>query len=252
MEFLQEWTVPALVIALGYVVLGLTGFASSLIAVPLLSWRWPLEQVVPLALMLDCSASLLMGGLNLRQVQWGELRHLAPGMLLGGALALVLTARLDPLLPLLLLGTYVAWVGWRVLRDRPSAGQGLKALPASLGWVYGTTLGLVTLSFGTGGPLVVAWLARRGLGAHTVRASVPVIYTLATLAVLLLLAGAGRLADPLLWQRLLVLLPVAVLGTLAGHAWVRHVPAAVLRRLICLLLMASGGMLVLRSLLQAG
>ena len=51
---LADGIYPALVVALAYVVLGLTGFASSLIAVPLLAWRWPLAELVPLALVMDC------------------------------------------------------------------------------------------------------------------------------------------------------------------------------------------------------
>ena len=41
---------PVLVVVLGYVALGLTGFASALISVPLRAWRWPLVEVVPLVL----------------------------------------------------------------------------------------------------------------------------------------------------------------------------------------------------------
>ena len=43
---LADGIYPALVVALAYLVLGLTGFASSLIAVPLLAWRWPLAEVL--------------------------------------------------------------------------------------------------------------------------------------------------------------------------------------------------------------
>ena len=42
MEFAwADMAYPALVVTLGYVALGLTGFASALISVPLLAWRWP-------------------------------------------------------------------------------------------------------------------------------------------------------------------------------------------------------------------
>ena len=54
---------PVAVIALGFFVLGVTGFGSALVIVPLLSWQWPLAQVVPLVLLLDFGACLLLGGL---------------------------------------------------------------------------------------------------------------------------------------------------------------------------------------------
>lgn len=109
---LADGIYPALVVALAYVVLGLTGFASSLIAVPLLAWRWPLAEVVPLALVMDMLASLLMGGLNLREVRWDEFRALAPGMLLGGLVGLWLAGKVTSAWPLLLLGAYIAGVAF--------------------------------------------------------------------------------------------------------------------------------------------
>ena len=42
---MQEMLYPAAVVLLGYVVLGITGFGSALVIVPLLAWRWPLTEV---------------------------------------------------------------------------------------------------------------------------------------------------------------------------------------------------------------
>ena len=44
-------------VLVGYVVLGLSGFGSALVIVPLLAWRWPLTLVVPLVLLLDAPAA---------------------------------------------------------------------------------------------------------------------------------------------------------------------------------------------------
>ena len=255
MDFvLAEMAYPMLVVALAYVVLGLTGFASSLIAVPLLAWRWPLAEVVPLALVMDMLASLLMGGLNLREVRWDEFRALAPGMLLGGLAGLWLAGWLTSALPLLLLGAYVAWVGLRALRMTRRAAQpgAVPVAPApaarGLAWAYGAATGLVVMLFATGGPLVLAWLTRRGLGARALRASLPVIIMLAALLVLGLMAVDGRLFSALLAQRLGVLLPIALLGVLLGHRVAHRVPVDRLRLLIYGLLTASGALLMLNAL----
>lgn len=242
---------PALVVALAYVVLGLTGFASSLIAVPLLAWRWPLAEVVPLALVMDMLASLLMGGLNLREVRWDEFRLLAPGMLLGGLAGLWLTGQLTSAWPLLALGAYVAWVGLRALRlTRRLAPAAQLPPPASraLAWLYGSAIGVVVLLFATGGPLVLAWLTRRGLGARALRASLPVIIMLAALMVLALMAIDGRLSSALLGQRLLVLLPIALLGVVVGHRVAHRVSVERLSLLIYSLLVASGAMLMVNAI----
>ena len=65
--------------------------------------------------------------------------------------------------------------------------------------------------------------------------------------VLGMMAANGRLSSPLMWQRLLMLLPIAVVGVLAGHALAHRVPVATLRRVICALLVVSGVMLMLNA-----
>ena len=80
---MQEWLYPMGVVLLGYTVLGLTGFGSALVIVPLLAWQWPLPEVVAMSLLMDVPASAFHSGLNWRQVQWRELRRLLPGLLAG-------------------------------------------------------------------------------------------------------------------------------------------------------------------------
>ena len=77
---MQEWLYPIGVVLLGYTVLGLTGFGSALVIVPLLAWQWPLPTVVALTLLMDVPASAFHSGLNWRQVQWRELGRLVPGL----------------------------------------------------------------------------------------------------------------------------------------------------------------------------
>ncbi|MEG0052037.1 MAG: hypothetical protein RR715_02105 [Comamonas sp.] len=50
----------AAVVLAGYVVLGITGFGSALVIVPLRASHWPLPEVVALTLLLDVPASLLL------------------------------------------------------------------------------------------------------------------------------------------------------------------------------------------------
>ncbi len=176
MDFMPpDMAYAALVCVLAYVVLGLTGFGSALIAVPLLAWRWPLVEVVPMVLVMDVVASILLGGLNLREVRWGELRHIGPGMLLGGLLGLWLSARATSAWPLLVLGAYVAWVGVQALRTRPATAAPPRQPHPRLGWAYGGAMGLVLMLFATGGPLLLAWLARRGFDARAMRATTPAL-----------------------------------------------------------------------------
>lgn len=242
---MQEWFYPMGVVLLGYTVLGLTGFGSALVIVPLLAWQWPLPQVVALTLLMDVPASAFHSGLNWRQVQWRELGRLVPGLVLGTLLGLWLMPHLQARWPLLLLGVYVAAVGVNALR--PAAKR--TGLPPPR-WAYpvGTAIGLVEMLFGTAGPLVVAWLSRRVADVQQMRASTPMIITVAASTVLVGMGWEGRLSSDVLWQRWLVLMGVALCGVWLGHRVAHRVPVARLRQIICGLLVVSGLMLTLRAL----
>ena len=242
---MQEWLYPMGVVLLGYTVLGLTGFGSALVIVPLLAWQWPLPQVVALTLLMDVPASAFHSGLNWRQVQWRELGRLVPGLVLGTLLGLWLMPYLQARWPLLLLGLYVAAVGVNALR----AAAQRTGLPTPL-WAYpvGTAIGLVEMLFGTAGPLVVAWLSRRVADVQQMRASTPMIITVAASTVLVGMGWEGRLSSDVLWQRWLVLMGVALCGVWLGHRVAHRVPVARLRQIICGLLVVSGLMLTLRAL----
>jgi len=82
------------VVFVGYFVLGIAGFGSALIIVPLLAWDWPLAMVVPLMLLIDVPAAILHTGLNFRQVMWKELPPLLPSVILAQSLALCSCASL--------------------------------------------------------------------------------------------------------------------------------------------------------------
>jgi len=235
------------VVLLGYIVLGITGFGSALIIVPLLAWRWPLPDVVALVLLLDVPASLLLGGLNMHLVNFAELRRLLPGIMVGVISGAWLVGVLDTRWPLLALGLYVTAVGAQALR--PLIVQRQMLAPR---WSYaaGGAIGVVEMLFGSAGPLAVAWLGRRLPDVHALRASTPVVIAVSACSVLLAMGWAGRLSQPSLWLSWLGLLGVAALGVLIGNRWARHVPPELLRKIVCGLLVVSGLTLAVHAIQQ--
>lgn len=242
---MQEWLYPVGVVLLGYTVLGLTGFGSALVVVPLLAWQWPLPSVVALTLLMDVPASAFHSGLNWRLVQWRELRRLLPGMVLGTLMGLWLMQIMSARWPLFLLGLYVAGVGLNALRPQKVF---FEAIAPAWAWPVGWAIGMVEMLFGTAGPLVVAWLSRRLGDIQKMRASTPMIISVTAATVLLGMAWGGRLSSGLLWHRWIVLIGVALVGVWLGHRLAKHVPVALLRRIICALLVVSGLLLSLGAL----
>ena len=245
MAFAPELLYPAAVVALGYFVLGVTGFGSSLMVVPLLSWKWPLQEVVPLALLLDVPAAVLQGLLNRRQVELTEVGRFVPPMILGSLAGMWLAGALEPQWPLLGLGLFVAAAGLGALR---MAKQGAPQAHPKWRAVVGFSTGLVEVMFGTAGPLVLAWLQRRLTSVYAVRATTPVTIVLAALIALTVMAFNRTLSDSHMWGRWMLFLPLAGLAVLAGNRVARHLPAGLLRQLICALLVLSGVALAWQAL----
>lgn len=233
-----------LTVLLGYIVLGLSGFGSALVIVPLLTWYWPLTLVVPLVLLIDVPSSLLHTGLNVRQVAWREIPRLIPTMVIGAMLGIGLLTYASSDWPLFLLGLYIAAIGLLRLR---SAGQIAPPPHVLWAWPAGLAMGCVETMFGTAGPVVVAWLSRRLPDPAILRATLPMTIVIVAVLAIGAAAAGGQMRQPLLWTAWLVLLPVALLGVVLGHIVSRHVPTERLRRVIFGMLVLSGGATVGRS-----
>lgn len=231
------------VVLLGYAVMGVTGFGSALVIIPLLSWRWPLPTVVPLVLLLDLPASLLVSYLNRRDVEWSELRPLIPGLLVGALLGSWLVALTAQPWALAVLGLYIMAVAWRGLTACSSSALATRRwAPAA-----GVAAGLVEFLFGTAGPVVVTWLSRRLRGVHTLRATTSMALALVSALVLLTMAWHGQLAQPLVWAAWPPLLLVAYAGVHLGHALARRVSTGGAAHIIWCLLLVSAGAMVWRA-----
>lgn len=233
-----DWLYPAIVLGLGYLVLGITGFGSALVTVPLLAWIWPLPEVVVLAILLDIPASILHGGLNFRQVRWNALNAMLPGMAVGSVVGLWLLGQLDKRWPLFVLGIYIAIVGLRALRV---AATPTTTTASRWGYHAGSTvLGVVEVMFATAGPVVLALLQRRLPNVAEIRATVPVVMVVAGSVAIAVLAISDQVNSAQTFERWIIGLPIAALGVLIGNRLAKQIPAVIMKRTIAVLLIASG------------
>jgi uncharacterized protein len=237
----QAWLYPAAVLFTGYLVLGITGFGSALVTVPLLAWIWPLPEVVMLAIMLDVPASILHGGLNFRAVRWKAVAAMLPGMAVGSLAGLWLLGELDKRWPLFILGLYIAGVGLQALRQKATPPQ---ATRSGLQYQVGSGLvGVVEVMFATAGPVVLALLQGRLQEVAHIRATVPVVMVVAGSLAIAVLAGSSQVDHAATLQRWLVGLPIAALGVILGNRLAHRIPPMLMRRTIAALLLVSGLML---------
>jgi uncharacterized membrane protein YfcA len=231
-----------LVVLTAYVIFGISGFGSTIIAVPLLAHLYPIKFVIPMIVTLDCIGAISMG-LRLRaDVDRRELVPLLPflavGLLIGAFLLLRLPAEL------LLGGLGVIVVGYGLLYAsgrQPRVRVGRWAAPP-VGIFAGTTSSM----FGVGGPIYVMYLTARGSTPEQIRATVPVIFIFTTIARIAIFFAAGLFTLEVLYTAA-ALLPVMVLGMWLGHHLHLSLSREQLVRIIGALLVASGTSLVIRA-----
>lgn len=242
---------PLILVALGAAlagfVQGLSGFAFGLVAMAI--WAWALDPV--LAGPLVVIGSLFGQVLALPTLRPGRAwRHALPlvlGGLAGVPLGVALLHRIDPLGFRLAIGLLLlVWCPAMLLAaDLPRIARGGRAADALAGLLGGVMGGLGGLT----GPVPTLWTTLRGWARDTQRA-VFQIFNLAMHAVTLAayLATGTLTAEALRFG--LVVLPAMLLPALLGARLYRRFSDAAFRRLVLLLLTASGAMLVATTLPQ--
>lgn len=233
---------PCAVLA-AYVIFAISGFGSTLIAVPLLAHLFPLKFVVPVVVLLDATASYAQGfrlraELNKRDVL-PLLPFLVAGMLAGVSILVSVPGKF--LLPAL--GTFVAVFGAYYALKRESAFRFGRWMAAPFGLLGGTSSSV----FGVGGPFYVMYLVGRGSTPAQIRSTMPVIFMFTTVSRIVLFAMAGLMTKDVLVTAGL-LLPVMVIGLWCGNRLHLNISRDHAVRVIGGLLTLSGLSLVLRSL----
>ncbi|BDX21839.1 UPF0721 transmembrane protein [Polynucleobacter sp. TUM22923] len=197
-----------------FFIFGVSGFGSSIVAVPLLVLMYPLKVVVPVMVLVDICASLYVGRKSSSDVNMPELKWLFPFSLIGMVLGifLLVSAPSEPLL--LILGVFAAMNGLRVLLQRHTE---LRE-PINRWWAapFGFFGGVFTAIFATGGPIYVSYFALRISDPRALRATMAfTLFILTFLRLSLMLATGLILSWPVLGLAL-CLMPITFLGIWIG------------------------------------
>lgn len=234
----------AAILLAAYLIRGITGFGSGLVAVPLLALFLPLQFVVPLILLLDFTASLVIGGLHFKRVQWGEIGVLIPIGVVGVIVGTSLLVKLPPEPMLMALAVFVFIFAVRSMLNL----HGEK--PASRAWAVPAALtgGTVGALFGTGGPPYVIYLSHRIRDKGDLRATFSALFFFEGMTRIISFLVAGLLMTAQVWLAYIVALPL-VLGALylGGHMHV-SLSQAQMTRLVGVLLLVSSVSLSFKAL----
>ena len=234
----------ALIIVFGYTVLGLTGFGSSVTAMPLLVLFMPLRMAVPLMLIFDFVSNVLLGLKNRRFIEKREALRLIPFMVAGMAVGVLALVRAPERILLVVLGLFIlCYSAWSLFARR-------KPPPFAPAWAgpFGVVGGMFTALFGTGGPFYTIFLTRRLDDKLTLRATISGVLFFSAVARLILFTGAGLYRDGTLPLLAGVLLPCALGGLYLGNRLHQWLPAERVKQIVWVVLIAGSASLVLRNM----
>lgn len=239
----SEWLLLELAIALAYIVFGVAGFGTALVAGPLLILCLPLSKIIPLLVLLDFVAAFGNWLPARRDVARAELLRLLPCMALGCLVGVVFLLNLKSDVLLLMMGIFISAYAIYSLA--------VKARPRQVaaGWAIptGTVGGLFGALFGSGGFLYALYLNAR-LPKEAARATQSALISCSTVVRLTLFVVAGVYADGALLLLAVCLLPAMALGLWTGRRLTRKLSREAFVRLVTWLVLASGIALIVRYL----
>lgn len=240
----EQFLIASAIILVAYFIRGITGFGSGLIAVPLLALFQPLTFVVPLILLLDFTASVVLGGFDRKRVQWQELVWLLPFSVVGVIVGARLLVNL-PVMPMLIgLSLFVLVFAIRNLFNV----HGEKKI--SRGWSVPAALtgGIVGSLFGTGGPPYIIYLNHRISDKRNLRATFSVLFVMEGLMRIVTFFASGLLLSTLIWWNALALLPLVLASLYLGGRIHTGLSQQQIVRLIGLLLLVSSISLFVKAM----
>jgi uncharacterized membrane protein YfcA len=245
-EILSWVTLAAAAIVFGaYVVRGMSGFGTSLVAMPLLVLIMPIHTAVPMMTVLGLCVGAMLAVRDRSHVRWDEFRRMLPPTVLGVFAGIALFAWLDAALMQKLLGGFIVAYALHTLA---SSWMRPRVMQCSTRWAYPAGFGsaLVDSMFGGGGgPLAVMYMLGRGYDPVTFRATLAVLWLLELVVRIAGYALGGYYSRTVLLLGVL-LIPAMFLGNRLGESISRSMSQASFARLIAVILLASGISLLLK------
>lgn len=230
----------ALIALLAYTILGISGFGSALVNIPLLAHFLPLTTILPILVLVDFVATSTNGLKFRSDIDVAEIKTIIPTMCVGIVVGVVLLSRVPGTALLPVLGASIALYGIYRLRE-PIVRN---FISPAWGYLAGFAGGLMGGLFGIGGPFYASYMSRRTNDYGKMRATMAAIFTVSTGLRIAAFVIAGFFLDRAVWWGVAIILPFMFIGLNIGHKLHGKLQTKHLSIFVSVLLIASGVSLI--------
>jgi uncharacterized membrane protein YfcA len=241
----EVYLLAPLIVVVAYTVYAISGFGSTLIAVPLLAHLLPIKYVVPLVVLLDFAGS---AGLGLRfrgEIDRSELKWMLAPLMLGVGIGTTLLLASTPDALVLALGILVTTYGIYSIFAQPPSGKA----PRWTGLVAALAGSTMASTVGAGGPLYMMYLSRRIDDKTRLRSTIAAVFAITIALRIVIFVFAGLFLQDGLLLLALMLAPFIFVGLYLGHRLHLRLSRETVLKVVGGLLALAGLSLLRRALL---
>jgi len=222
---------------------GFSGFGSALVALPLLVFFFDIKFALPVFLITDITASTIMCMKEERNFNWGILRAVVAGLLVGSIIGGILMGRTDSETLLKLFGIVVIAMALHIFLTR---NMRVRIRRKGLwGLVTGMVSGTSHIMFGISGPPLVYYMSQISKDKQHLRATLYGIFYAANVFQLITYSMIGIMTARAIFFSL-ALIPFTLLGVLVGNRFFFKVDEERFREAITAIILVTGLLIVLR------
>ena len=221
---------------------GLCGFANTLVFQSILSFGISNASISPVELAVGFPGNVILTWQNRKNLEPRVFLPLTALMLAGNIPGALMLSRIDGRIVKIIFGAAIILIALDMLRGQGRPQKENKALTALVGIAAGILSGL----FGVGA-LLAAYVSRITETGSAFKANISIVFLAENIFRFMLYRALGLInADTLLTA--LKLMPFMLVGLFAGIAVSRKIDDRAIKKLVLVLLIASGVMLIVQNL----
>lgn len=232
-------------IIFSYVVFGMVGFGTALIASPILLNFLPLSQIIPLLALLDMFAAISNVIKDGKKADFSELKFLIPLMAIGSFCGFLVILKIDPKFALLAFGIFTIIYSIYSLSGYKSQ----KKLSQRTVVPFAFSGGLLGAMFGSGGFLYAIYLNGRIESPEKIRVTQTTLIGCSTVFRVILFGTAGIYFSDNLLLLAIIFIPSMLIGTYIGRRITLRLSKQQFLKIINWIVLISGVSIILKFIL---